>query len=137
MWESEILIVERILLALVLGGIIGWEREKERKAAGLRTNMLVSLGAAAFIMVGLFSFPKSDSVARLAANIITGIGFLGAGAIIARGVSVKGLTTSAALWVSAAVGLACGIGQYFLAIFSAVVVFLVLRFGALEKKTIR
>ena len=130
----EIETLFRVTMAIVLGALIGWERETEGKPAGLRTNALVSLGAATFVLSGLLFFPAVDDVSRLAASIVTGIGFLGAGAIIARRGSVKGLTTSAAIWVSAAVGVSCALGQYLLAVVVAVVAFIVLRSGKFEKE---
>jgi putative Mg2+ transporter-C (MgtC) family protein len=109
-WDEALL---RIVLAGVLGGLIGLERELREREAGLRTHLLVSVGAALFTIAGAYGF---DSVrvdpTRIAAQIVTGIGFLGAGAIIRQGFSVRGLTTAATLWVVAAVGLASGAGYY-------------------------
>jgi putative Mg2+ transporter-C (MgtC) family protein len=109
-WDEALL---RLALAGVLGGAIGLERELREREAGLRTHLLVSVGAALFTIAGAYGF---DSVrtdpTRVAAQIVTGIGFLGAGAIIRQGFSVRGLTTAATLWVVAAVGLACGAGYY-------------------------
>jgi putative Mg2+ transporter-C (MgtC) family protein len=116
-WE----VVFRLALAAVLGGAIGLERELREREAGLRTHLLVSLGSALFTIVsayGFHSFVTSGSSAvrtdptRIAAQIVTGIGFLGAGAIIRQGLSVRGLTTAATLWVVAAIGLASGAGYY-------------------------
>jgi putative Mg2+ transporter-C (MgtC) family protein len=114
-------LVLRIGLAAVLGGAIGAERELRERGAGLRTHMLVSVGAALFSLVsaygwGDFQFSTPQGVVfdptRIAAQIVTGIGFLGAGAIIRQGISVRGLTTAATLWVVAAIGLASGAGYY-------------------------
>jgi putative Mg2+ transporter-C (MgtC) family protein len=109
-WDEALL---RLTLAGVLGGLIGLERELREREAGLRTHLLVSVGAALFTIAGAYGF---DSVrvdpTRVAAQIVTGIGFLGAGAIIRQGFSVRGLTTAATLWVVAAVGLASGAGYY-------------------------
>jgi putative Mg2+ transporter-C (MgtC) family protein len=114
-------LVLRIGLAAVLGGAIGAERELRERGAGLRTHMLVSVGAALFTLVsaygwGDFQFSTPQGVVfdptRIAAQIVTGIGFLGAGAIIRQGISVRGLTTAATLWVVAAIGLASGAGYY-------------------------
>lgn len=108
-------VVLRMVLAVVLGGFIGLEREKRSQAAGLRTHMLVSLGSALVMLISVYGFPVLDGrdkaqvdVARIAAQVVSGVGFLGAGTIIRNGTSVKGLTTAASLWVSAAIGLACG-----------------------------
>ena len=114
-WDEALL---RLSLAAVLGGAIGVERELREREAGLRTHLLVSLGSALFTIVsayGFHEFVKSGQTVdptRIAAQIVTGIGFLGAGAIIRQGLSVRGLTTAATLWVVAAVGLASGAGYY-------------------------
>ena len=123
-WDESLL---QLALAALLGGLIGFEREMREREAGLRTHLLVSLGSALFTMVGAYGFHSFlDSGAsvvradptRIAAQIVTGIGFLGAGAIIRQGLSVRGLTTAATLWVVAAVGLASGAGYYFGAVAS-------------------
>ena len=113
----------RIVVALVLGGAIGLERELTGQAAGLRTHMTIALGAALFSIVSAYSFqefvqPREESnyqvdVTRVASNIVTGVGFLGGGAILKHGASVRGLTTAASIWVTAAVGMAIGLGSYF------------------------
>ncbi len=105
----------RLLLAAVCSGLIGYERESSRKAAGLRTHTLVGVGAAVFTIVSIVGFPGSDS-SRVAAQIVTGVGFLGAGAIFREGTYVTGLTTAAGLWVVAALGMASGSGSYWVAI---------------------
>jgi putative Mg2+ transporter-C (MgtC) family protein len=114
---SELIL--RIALALALGGLIGLEREVSDQPAGLRTHILVSLGAALFTITGAFGLAGFGSggtarvsfdPTRVAAQVVTGIGFLGAGAIIQRGVNVRGLTTAASLWVTAAIGTAVGLG---------------------------
>jgi putative Mg2+ transporter-C (MgtC) family protein len=103
----------RLALAAALGGAIGIEREIREQEAGLRTHMLVSVGAALFTVVGAYGFEGQNvDPSRIAAQIVTGVGFLGAGAIMRRGFSVRGLTTAATLWVVAAVGLASGAGYY-------------------------
>jgi len=121
----------RVVLAGVLGGAIGAEREIREREAGLRTHMLVAVGAALFTLVSAygwadFHFSQKSGVtydpSRIAAQIVTGIGFLGAGAIIRQGLSVRGLTTAASLWVVAAIGLASGAGYYSGAIITTVVV---------------
>jgi putative Mg2+ transporter-C (MgtC) family protein len=130
-WDEALL---RLSLAAVLGGAIGFERELREREAGLRTHLLVSLGSALFTIVSAYGFNEfvvSGGVARadptrIAAQIVTGIGFLGAGAIIRRGLSVRGLTTAATLWVVAAVGMACGAGYYSAAALSTALVLLAL-----------
>lgn len=118
----DMIVVGRILLASVLGGLIGLEREVHGRPAGFRTHLLVSLGSCLFVLAsiqfyklyGNFSgtVPVGVDPARIAAQVVTGIGFLGAGAIIREKASIRGLTTAACLWVAAAIGLACGIGMY-------------------------
>ena len=109
-------LIRRLLLAAVLGGALGFERELRQKSAGLRTNILITIGAALFT---LMSYELADAAgadpSRIAAQIVTGIGFLGAGAIIRRDGDVHGLTTAATIWVNAAVGVAVGGGEYHLA----------------------
>jgi putative Mg2+ transporter-C (MgtC) family protein len=109
-WDEALL---RLALAGVLGGLIGLERELRERGAGLRTHLLVAVGAALFTIAGAYGFGgvRVDPT-RVAAQIVTGVGFLGAGAIIRQGFSVRGLTTAATLWVVAAVGLAAGAGYY-------------------------
>ena len=108
----------RVALAAVLGGLIGFEREYNEQPAGFRTHILVSLGAALFTLVGAgLVFSGEGRVAqvdptRVAAQVVTGIGFLGAGAILRQGVTIRGLTTAASLWVTAAVGTAVGLGYW-------------------------
>ena len=114
---SVIELIVRVLLATGLGAVIGLERELSDQPAGLRTHILVSLGAALFTIAGAYGLLDFDTgeVARIdptrvAAQVVTGIGFLGAGAIIQRGLNVRGLTTAASLWVTAAIGTAVGLG---------------------------
>ncbi|AKG53468.1 Mg(2+) transport ATPase protein C [Dehalogenimonas sp. WBC-2] len=124
---DELIMIVRLLLAGVLGGLVGFQREKAGKTAGIRTLALISIGAALFTTLSIFGFETADP-ARIAANIVTGIGFLGAGAIILRreeGI-VEGMTTAATIWVSAAVGVAAGIGFYVLATAATIIILLVL-----------
>lgn len=102
-----------LLLSLFLGGLMGIEREIHHKFAGFRTHILVSVGATLYTLISLYGFdsPNTDP-SRVAAQIVTGIGFLGAGAIIHRNASVQGLTTAATLWISASIGLAVGVGMW-------------------------
>jgi putative Mg2+ transporter-C (MgtC) family protein len=118
---SSLEIVARVVLAAALGGAIGLERELREREAGLRTHLLVSVGAALFTMVSAYAwtdwhFSNRSGVVfdptRIAAQIVSGIGFLGAGAIIRQGLSIRGLTTAATLWVVAAIGMASGVGYY-------------------------
>jgi len=118
----------RLLLAAALGGIIGWQRQKAHKPAGLRTHMLIAIGAALFTIASVNGFPGGTPT-QVAAGVVTGIGFLGAGAIMHRGRSVEGLTTAASMWAVAAIGLAVGTGLYVFATISAIIVFFVLFFN--------
>src|SRR5215203_5892091 len=120
---SDLELLGRLLLAAVLGGAIGAERELNDQAAGLRTHMLLTIGACLFTLVSAYGFgggPRDPS--RLAAQIVTGIGFLGGGAIVRHGLTVKGLTTAASIWATAAVGVAVGAGRYLLGIGGAALV---------------
>jgi putative Mg2+ transporter-C (MgtC) family protein len=121
----------RLLIAAGLGGAIGLERELRDREAGFRTHLLVSLGSCAFTLVSAYgwsdwTFSNAQGVVfdptRIAAQIVTGVGFLGAGAIIVRGINVRGLTTAATLWVVAAIGMAAGTGYYVVGIGAAVLV---------------
>jgi putative Mg2+ transporter-C (MgtC) family protein len=114
-------ILVRLFAAALCGAGLGLEREVHGHQAGMRTHMLVALGSAVFTVVSMYGFPKTPDTAltdptRISAQIVTGIGFLGAGAIIKYGTNIRGLTTAASLWVVAAVGLSAGAGAYFLAV---------------------
>src|SRR3982751_1920469 len=106
-------ILLRLAVAAILGGAIGFERELRERGAGLRTHLVVCVGSALFTLVSAYAFvgPRVDPT-RISAQIVSGIGFLGAGAIIRQGLSVRGLTTAATLWLVAAIGMACGAGYY-------------------------
>jgi putative Mg2+ transporter-C (MgtC) family protein len=124
-------ILVRLLAAALLGAALGLEREVHGHQAGMRTHMLVSLGSAIFTVLSIYGFPQAaGSVAadpsRISAQVVTGIGFLGAGAIIKYGTNIRGLTTAASLWVVASIGLAAGAGAYFLAIGGALIALLAL-----------
>lgn len=125
---TEVDMVIRLLIAAIIGGIMGFERERAEKPAGLRTNILVCVGAALFTIASLYGFGVLSDPARVAAGIVVGIGFLGAGTIIRRDGGVAGLTTAATIWVVAAIGLAVGSGLYLLGAVTAVVAFFALRF---------
>jgi putative Mg2+ transporter-C (MgtC) family protein len=128
-------IVIRLLVAFLLGGLIGLERERHERAAGLRTVTMVSLGSCLFTLMSLFGFHTFDSSlpgnlradpGRVAAQIVTGIGFLGAGTIFLRKDLVRGLTTAATIWATAAIGMAAGAGEYFPAAFTTLLILIVL-----------
>lgn len=117
----------QMLLAIILGAAIGFEREVQGKAAGLRTYALVSLGSCLFTIVSAYGFSGAGvDPSRIAAQIVTGIGFIGAGVIFLREDVVYGLTTAAGLWISAAIGVAIGAGLYEVAIFATVISLLIL-----------
>jgi putative Mg2+ transporter-C (MgtC) family protein len=126
----------RLVIAAVLSGIIGFEREVAQKAAGLRTHMLVGLGASVFSLLSAEAFEGSDP-ARVAAQVVTGIGFLGAGAIFRHGFTVRGLTTAAGLWSAAAVGMAAGIGEWEVAVLATGVAVVILYFVGLTQWLVR
>lgn len=130
---SELETIARLSLSLTLGGLIGLEREVLRKPAGLRTHILVALGSALFTILSLYGFPGSDP-ARVAAYIVAGVGFIGGGAIIQSRDRVIGITTAASLFVTAAIGMACGAGLYISAIFVTAVAFIALRFGKIGRE---
>ena len=140
-WDDNLI---RLALAAVLGGAIGFEREFREREAGLRTHLLVCVGSALFTIISAYGFhdflTSGDQVVRtdptrIAAQVVTGIGFLGAGAIIRQGLSIRGLTTAATLWVAAAIGMATGAGYYPGAIIGTVITLIALwplRIGAYE-----
>jgi putative Mg2+ transporter-C (MgtC) family protein len=119
-------LVWRLLLSAGLGAAIGLEREYRRKPAGLRTNILISIGSALFTILSLSMTAGIGDTSRVAGQIVTGIGFLGGGAILRNRDTVHGMTTAATIWVNAAIGIACGIGQYQLAIATTALTLLVL-----------
>lgn len=151
---SALEILARLFTALVLGGLIGYERELREQPAGLRTHLLVALASAAFMLVSLQAgfyqnfqpvtggqFLRYDA-GRIASNIVVGIGFLGGGAILHAGTTIKGLTTAASLWLSAAIGMASGSGMTLLAVSStglSLFTLIVLRFlvEAPRKRVVR
>jgi putative Mg2+ transporter-C (MgtC) family protein len=122
----------RVTMAFVLGGLIGYERETTQRPAGLRTHMLVAAGSAAFTVASVYGFVGEGTVrdpARVAAQIVTGVGFLGAGTIWRTSSTVRGLTTAASIWLVAAVGMLAGGGMYLLAVFTTLCGFATLRWG--------
>jgi putative Mg2+ transporter-C (MgtC) family protein len=124
---SDIELIERLLLAAGLGGILGFEREWRQKNAGLRTNILIATGSALFTLMSIdLSASAGGDATRVASQIVTGIGFIGAGAIMRTHDGIRGLTTAAMIWVNAAIGVAVGGGEYRLAIIATGVTLLVL-----------
>ncbi len=128
-------IIERVLSAVLLGFAVGLEREMTNKYAGLRTNILVCVGACIFTIISIYGFPEvsvtgdelgTRDTARVAAQVVTGIGFIGGGTVLRHGANVFGLTTAATLWVSASIGMACGTGMYGLALISTIFTIIVL-----------
>jgi putative Mg2+ transporter-C (MgtC) family protein len=127
--ESQWVFVGQLVLAAFLGGLIGLERETGHRPAGLRTFMLVSTGSALFTILSIYAFPSETGLrdtARVAAQIVSGIGFLGAGTVWRSQNAVKGLTTAAGLWVAAAIGMAVGAGFGLLATAATVLVLVIL-----------
>ncbi|MCK9613884.1 MAG: MgtC/SapB family protein [Candidatus Omnitrophica bacterium] len=139
MLDLKITII-RIVLAALLGGLIGLEREKKGRNAGLRTHILVCTGSSLIMLVSLYVFEMYQGKvpvdpSRIAAGVVTGIGFLGAGTIMASAEGVKGLTTAASIWVSSAIGLAVGCGFTSAAVVATIVTFATLAFlKHIEKK---
>lgn len=129
---SEVQIILRVLLGAVLGAVIGFERERDNQPAGLRTHMILVVGATLAMVLSvnlgyLFARPGTPAdPARLAAQVISGIGFLGAGAILRYGFNVKGLTTATSLWTMAIVGMAVGAGYYLIGVFTTALMLVVL-----------
>ena len=137
--------VIRLILAAVLGGIVGMERGSGDRPAGFRTHILVCAGSALIMLVSMYGFegfdkipfeyPKNRDSARIAAQVVSGIGFLGAGTILHEGITVRGLTTAASLWMISAIGLATGAGMYFVSVAATVITFLTLTaFHSVEKR---
>lgn len=133
---TQLELLLRLTLGLLLGAAVGWERELQRQPAGFRTHALVGLGSAMFTVVSIFAFtgPLVDPT-RVAAQIVTGIGFLGAGAILRNAGTIRGLTTAASLWTVAAIGMAVGAGMWVLAIGGTILALVGLEvFQRLEKR---
>ena len=136
-WQVEgwpvgnlVLVLIALLLSVILCGIIGIEREWRGRSAGLRTHLLVGVGSCVIMIISIYGFPalfgEKRDVARLAAQIITGVGFLGAGAIIHKNDGIKGLTTAGTIWIVMAIGVACGSFNFIIAILTTVVIIVVL-----------
>lgn len=125
--------ITKLIISIVIGVIIGGEREYRNKSAGLRTIILICLGSTIFTMLS-DHLGDSTGASRIAANVVTGIGFLGAGAIMREGLTISGMTTASTIWVAAALGIAVGSGEYLLAFSAMTLVFIVLTlFGYLQK----
>ncbi|OGC34210.1 hypothetical protein A2311_00950 [candidate division WOR-1 bacterium RIFOXYB2_FULL_48_7] len=137
---SDAILALNLLMAFFLGGAIGWFREKEKKTAGMRTHILVSLGSALFMTssMQMVQLAPGADPARIAAGVVTGIGFLGAGSIVQTGSGVRGITTAASVWVSAAIGLSCGAGFYFTALVTSILTIATLQLlRVVEKRFIK
>ena len=125
--EIDWVLIFRLIAAGLMGGFIGLEREFRSKEAGVRTHFIVALGSALFMIISQFAFEgRQHDAARVAAQVVSGIGFIGAGVIIFQKNAVRGITTAAGLWVAAAIGLACGDGMYSVAIAATLLTVLVL-----------
>ncbi|MFC1571352.1 MgtC/SapB family protein [Candidatus Margulisiibacteriota bacterium] len=137
---SDLNVIINLLIAFALGGCIGWLREKEGKSAGLRTHILVAVGSALFMilsgsMVGVSGLADPG---RLAAGVVTGIGFIGAGCILQDRGGIKGITTAASIWITAAIGIAAGTGAYVGALVTTVITGVTLELlGKVERKIIK
>lgn len=129
--DFNVYIIERVIFAAILGALIGYERETADKPAGLRTHTLLAVGATVFTILSYEAFPGSDP-ARIAAGIVAGIGFIGAGVIMQHENKIVGVTTAASLWVTASIGMAVGAGYYFLSIIATVITYIVLRLKMIE-----
>lgn len=132
---SNLEIILRLILSALTGGLIGAEREINKRPAGLRTHILVSVGSTLIMLVSKYGFDNQAEPARLAAQVVSGIGFLGAGTILRTGDTITGLTTAASLWVCAGIGLAIGSGYYLGAIVTTVIVLIsLMSLGVIENK---
>ena len=125
-FNREIELVARLVVALVLGALIGFERELDRQPAGFRTHSLVALGSALFTIISAYGFAGVTDPTRIAAQIVSGIGFIGAGTILHHRGGVRGLTTAASLWSVAAVGMAAGAGLLVMAVAGTILIVVVL-----------
>ena len=128
--NNELNMAMRLIAAYLLSGLIGFEREKAQRPAGLRTHILVGVGATAFMLISIYGFDGLGTArdpARLAAQVVTGIGFIGAGAIWRSDANVGGLTTAASIWITAAVGMMVGVGMYITAALVTLLAWITLR----------
>jgi putative Mg2+ transporter-C (MgtC) family protein len=129
---SEFEMIMKLLIALALGGVIGFEREAAKRPAGLRTHILVCTSSTILTILSFNAFPGADP-ARIASNIIVGMGFIGAGCIVWGKRKVVGITTAASLWMATAIGITIGVGYYSLAVVATIIAFLVLRLKSIEE----
>lgn len=129
------LVLIRVIAAALLGGIVGLQRERARKPAGLRTHMLVCLGTSVIVLAGSGVGMSTDGLSRVIQGIVTGIGFVGAGSILklSQEREIRGLTTAAGLWMTAAIGVACGVGALGLAVIATIIAVMVLALEGVEK----
>lgn len=118
-------LILRLVIAGLMGGIIGLERESRAKEAGIRTHFIVALGSALFMIISQYAFNGRFDAARVAAQVVSGIGFLGAGVIMKNGLTIHGLSSAATIWCSAAVGCLCGYGMWVEAIIAVAVIILI------------
>ena len=125
MWYIDVYQIISLCGAIVLGGLIGLEREINGKPAGLRTNILICMGSAAFTMMS-YELGGAEAGTRMIAGVITGVGFLGAGALIQEGKGIHGLTTAASIWLVTSIGIACGSGWFLFAIIETALALIVL-----------
>ncbi len=135
---TDLEMISRLVISVVLGALIGYEREITHKPAGLRTHIFVCMGACLFTIASFYLMEDntigSFDGTRIAAGIVTGISFIGAGSIIASKGDVKGVTTAASLWVVSAIGLMVGFGIYLLPIIAAIITFFILYLGRIKKE---
>ena len=138
MFQYEITVTINLLVAFVLSGLIGWLRERQGKTAGLRTHILVCVGAALFTLVSLHLASAGAEPSRIAAGVVTGIGFIGAGCILHSRGSISGITTASSIWAVAAIGIASGAGFYIGAVVTTIISIITLEFlQRVEKKIIK
>jgi len=137
---SDLTVVINLSVAFILGGLIGWLREKEGKTAGLRTHILVCVSGALLMMLSgeMMAFSKIADPGRIAAGVITGIGFIGAGCIVQARGSVKGITTAASIWITTAIGMASGLSLYLSAVVATIITLITLEaLRHVEKRIIK
>ena len=125
--EAQLVMIFKMVVAMVLAGIIGYERERHGKPAGLRTHMLLALGSAIFTMLSITAFSENADQSRMAAYILVGIGFIGAGTVLQMRDRVIGLTTAASVWLTSAISIAVALGFYIMGISGALLGYMVLR----------
>ena len=126
-FSADLVILFKVLFALVMGLIIGMERQRMKKSAGMRTHIIVCVSTTMVIAVAMAAFPAADSGARAIAAVITGIGFLGAGQIMTSGGKISGITTAASIWANALIGCVIGLGYYLVAFVGTMIMFYTFR----------